>query len=126
MNSGTGNPVDILVRVEPDLRRHDREQQVRPRAQPVDAKLLALQIANGLDGLVREQLVAPGMHARERRDRLAGIQMSDYPCGGVELEVDFTACDGVERCVRRTADFSEPFRAQQVVSDEPRREADIG
>ena len=26
--------------------------------------------------LVREQLVAAGMHARQRRDRLAGIQMA--------------------------------------------------
>ena len=49
------------------------------------------------DGLVREQLVAAGMHTRQRRDRLAGIQLGDDPCRGLEVEVDFAACDRVDR-----------------------------
>jgi hypothetical protein len=48
------------------------------------------------------------MHARERRDRLAGIQMGDDPCGGVELEIDVAPRDSVERRVWCAADVGEP------------------
>jgi hypothetical protein len=34
---GTGNSVDVLARVESDLRRHDREEQVPARAEIADA-----------------------------------------------------------------------------------------
>jgi hypothetical protein len=37
------------------------------------------------------------MHTRQREDRLAGIQVSDDPCCGVEVEVDFAAGDRVVR-----------------------------
>ena len=73
----TLDPFDVLVRVEPDIRRHDRHVAVFARAQDIDADLLALQVADGADGLVREQLEASGMHARQRRDRHAGIQAED-------------------------------------------------
>jgi hypothetical protein len=64
------------------------------------------------------------MHARERRDRLAGIQMGDDPCGGVELEIDVAPRDSVERRVWCAADVGEPFRAQQGLGDLPGRDAD--
>jgi hypothetical protein len=66
-------------------------------AELIDAKFLALQVADGPDRLVRKQLEAPGMDTRYRQDRLARIQVGDDPCCGVEVEVDFPACDRVER-----------------------------
>ena len=91
---GLVNPVDVLARIEPDIRDHARQQQV-----PAGAKLLgmptrlALQVADGPDGLVREQLVASGMHTSERRDRLTGIHVGDDPTGGLEVKVEFAAPD---------------------------------
>ena len=64
-----------------------------------DADPLALQVADGLDRLMREQLVAPGMHARQRRDRLAGVDLVGDPCCGLEVEVDVAPCDRVNRQV---------------------------
>ena len=90
-----GDPGDVLVRVEPDVGGHHRDIQVAAGAERPDAHPLALQVADGSDGLVREQLVAPGMHARQRRDRLAGIEKPNDPCAGVHAKVSFTACDSV-------------------------------
>jgi hypothetical protein len=114
------------VRVEPDLSRNDREEEVAALAELKDAELLALQIADGSDGLVREQLVAPGMHTRQRQDRLAGVHVRDDPCCGVEIEVDHAAGDRVVRQVLDVADVGEPFRVQQVLGDEAGRQADVG
>jgi hypothetical protein len=58
---GTGNSVDVLARVESDLRRHDREEQVPARAEITDADPLALQVTDGSDGLIRERLETSGM-----------------------------------------------------------------
>ena len=90
-----------------------------------DADPLALQVADGSDGLVGEQLVAAGMHTRQRRDRLAGIQLRDDPCRGLEVEVDVAACDSVDRLGRNVADIGEAFRAQQLLGDVARRDADV-
>jgi hypothetical protein len=61
---GAGDPVDVLVRIEPDLRRHRHEQEVSARAPPIDAELSPLEVTEGPDRLVREQLVTTRMHAR--------------------------------------------------------------
>ncbi len=71
---------------------------------------------------MREQLVAAGMHARQRRDRLAGIHPRDDPCRGLQGEVDLAAFDS--RRHPEIADVGEPFRAQQLLGDLSRREAD--
>ena len=47
------DPVEILAGIEPDLCRNDRKEQVPAAAELIDAELLALQIADGSDGLVR-------------------------------------------------------------------------
>ena len=90
----------------------------------LDADPLALQVADGADRLVREQLVAAGMHARQRRDRHAGIQATDERCREVEAEVDLAACRPSARreaaCDGHIADIGEAFRAQQVLGDVPR------
>ena len=63
-------------------------------AERLDADALALQVADGADGLVREQLVAAGMHAGQRRDRLAGVQMAAIQAAvASSVEVDLAACD---------------------------------
>ena len=121
--AGTRDPMDVLLGVEPDLRRHERQIQVITRAEPPNADPLAFQVADGADGLMREHLVAAGMHARQRRDRLAGIQMRGDPCSVLKVEVDFAAPDGRRRR-RHRADIGEPFRAQQFLGDVHGREAD--
>ena len=121
--AGTRDPVDVLLGVEPDLRRHERKIQVPTRAEARNANSLALQVADGSDGLVREHLMAPGMHARQRRERLAGIQLRGDPCSELKVEVDFAAPDRRRRR-RYMADIGEPFRAQQILGDVHGREAD--
>jgi hypothetical protein len=76
------------VRVKPYLRRHDRHIAVFARAQDIDADLLPLQVADGVNGLVRKQLEASGMHARQRRDRHAGIQEGDDGLRTREREIE--------------------------------------
>ena len=93
------------------------------RAEPPNADPLAFQVADGSDGLMREHLVAPGMHARQRRDGLAGIQMRGDPRSILKIEVDFAA-PYRRRRRRYIADIGEPFRAQQILSDVHGREAD--
>ena len=78
------------------------------------------------DGLMREQLVASGMHARQRHDRLAGVHMGGDPCRGLEVEVDVAPCDRVDRQVWNVADIGEAFRPQQILGDVHRRDADAG
>ena len=95
------------------------------RAEILDADPLALQVADGPDRLVREQLVAADMHARQHRDRLAGIQMRDEPmpasCRSKSTSPRATAS---RRVVRHVADVGEAFRPQQILGDVQRRDAD--
>jgi hypothetical protein len=79
-NSGPLHPFDLRVRVEPDACRHDRHVSLLARAHDIDADSLALQLGDGADGFMREQLEAAGMYACERGDRHAGIQASDLRC----------------------------------------------
>ena len=87
------DPVDVLVRVEPDMGRHDREYRCAPEPSVWMPTLLPFRSLMRADGLVREQLVAAGVHTRQHRDRLAGIQVRDERCRGAEAEVDLAACD---------------------------------
>ena len=68
--------------------------------------LLALQVADGADGLVREQLEAAGMHARQHRDRLAGIEPTDdrrrEKDAEIELAVRITSLSAEARLTRRS------------------------
>ena len=99
------------------------------RAQDIDADLLALQVADGSNGLMREQLEAAGMHTRQHRDRHAGIQAKDDPCREEEAEIELAApdiCVEGARLRGHVADIGEPLRAQQVLGDVPGRDADGG
>ena len=62
-----------------------------------DADPFALQVADGFYWLMREQLVASGMHTRQRRDRLASVHLVGDPCRGLEVEVDVAPRDRVDR-----------------------------
>jgi hypothetical protein len=68
---------------------------VRTRAEIVDANLLALQVADGSDRLVRKQLVAAAMHTCQRSDWLAGVNVRGDKCRDIEIEVDLAAGDAV-------------------------------
>ena len=74
---------------------------------------------------MREQLVAAGMHPRQRHDRLAGIEMGGDHQRGVQVEVELTAGDGIGGRVRDEADIGEAFRAQQILGDGDRRETGV-
>ena len=67
----------------PTCRRDARKQQVSARAELLgDPDPFAPEIADRSDRLVREQLVASGVHACERRERLAHVQTRNDPgCG---------------------------------------------
>jgi hypothetical protein len=91
-----------------------------------DSDASALQVADAFDGLVREQLVAPGMHARQCHHRLAGTHVGDDPCDGFQVEVDLAARDSIEGSVRHVADILEPLRAEQGLGNLPGRYADGG
>ena len=95
-----------------------REEQVVTAAEILDADLLALEVADGADRLVREQLEAAGMQSGERRDRLAGSQLRDDPRRGIVFEIDLSSCHRVERHVRGAADLGETFRAQQCIGEQ--------
>jgi hypothetical protein len=124
---GCGDPVDVLVRVEPNLRRHGREEQVAARARLLwDSDPPALKVTDGSDGFVREQLVAAGMHPRQRGNWLAGIHVRDDPCGGMELEVEIAVRDSIHSRTFHEPNVGEPFRAQQGLRDQARRYADGG
>ena len=122
------SPVALLtqlmsrVMVEADIRGNAREEQVPARAGLLgDADPLALQFADGSDGLMREQLVAAGMHARQRGNRLAGIHRETTHaaiCKAKSISPLSTSLD------IQIADVGEPFRAQQLLGDLSRREAD--
>ena len=118
------------VGIEPDIGGHDREKHVRARAERLDAHAFALQIEDGADGLVREQLEAAGMHTRQDRDRHAGIDRDDERRREVQTEVDLAAPRssraGSPDRHRHVADIGEAFRAQQLLGHVLRREADAG
>ena len=95
------HPVDVRVRVEADIRSDAGKKQVPARTERLgDSDPLTLQVADGPDGIVRKQLVASDMHPRQRGDRLAGIDVRNDPCGGLQIEVNFAARDRVDRCAR--------------------------
>src|SRR5436853_563174 len=57
-----GDPIDVLGRVESDLRRHDAEEGVPGRAaERRDPDALPFQIDDAADAIIAEQLEAAGM-----------------------------------------------------------------
>jgi hypothetical protein len=60
-----------------------------------DADLLTLQVADGSDRLVHEQLVAAAVHTGQRRDRLAGVYVRGDKSRDIEVKVDLAAGDAV-------------------------------
>jgi hypothetical protein len=112
------------------MSRHDRHIDMFARAQRIDADLLALQVADGANGFVREQLEASGMHTRQCRDRHASIKAQDERCREKEAEIDLAACDRLRlrktlRC-GHVANIGKALRPQQVLGDVPGRHADGG
>ena len=85
-----------------------------------DADPLALQAADGSYWLMREQLVASGMHTRERGDRLAGVHLAgDQSAVSRSKSMSPRATASTARS-GNVADIGEPFRAQPVPFGERR------
>jgi hypothetical protein len=97
------------------------------RAQDIDADLLALQVADRANRLVRKQLETSGMQTSQRRNRNAGIQAKNDRSRVPEGEIELAAGDHLRlrRAVHRNvADIREALRPQQVLGDVPGRDAD--
>jgi hypothetical protein len=110
--AGCRDPVDVVAGVETDVRRNGRKKHMSAGARLLgDADPFASQVADGTDGLVREQLVAAGMHPGQGDDRLAGIHVCNYPRGRLQLKIELAACHGVGGCVWNVANIGKPFRA---------------
>jgi hypothetical protein len=97
-------------------------------AQGADADLLALQVADGANRFVREQLEAPGMHTRERRDRQPLIPAKHQRRRQIEAEIELAPDDHL--IFRRTvlhghvAHLGKALPAQQVLGEVPGRDTD--
>jgi len=93
----------------------------------IDADPLALQLGDGPNGFVREQLETAGMHACERSDRHAGIQASDLRCCVSKSKVELAPSNHLRirgtRPHSHVLDVGEALGAQQVLGDVPRRDA---
>jgi hypothetical protein len=67
-------------------------------AQDIDADPPALQIADGANRFVREQLEAAGMQPRERHDRQSRIQADDDGWRIVDAEIELAVRVHLRRC----------------------------
>src|SRR6516162_781382 len=69
--------MQILARIDADMRSHRAKEQMARRSQICDAHALALQLGEAARGVVNEQLEAADMHAAEHRQVYAAIQPGD-------------------------------------------------
>jgi hypothetical protein len=125
-----GDPLDVLLGVEPNVLRHDREVEMAARAQGVDAHAPTLQVADAADRLTREQLVAADVQSADRGHRSAQIQMMNDSSGKGDVEVQLTICQhltGRDAQARvHIPDIREAFAAQERLHHVRRREANGG
>src|SRR5262245_2442172 len=91
LRRGARDPIDILHRIEPDMRSHAAQKRVLARAQALHAYGLPLQIRDAADAFSREQLEAADMLASHYRDRLAGIDRDNQRRREISGEVDLAA-----------------------------------
>jgi hypothetical protein len=125
-----GDPMDVAVGVETDMRRHGGQEDVLVRAQARHADALAFQIRDAADALVAEQFKAADVDASQERDRIAGGGCYDQRCHKVRGEIDDAARD----CLRSggtlqqvdIANIGKTLGAEQLVGDVLRGDADAG
>ena len=126
----TGHPVDVLGRVEPDMRRHGRYEDVGGGAETLHPHCLALEIADAADALARNQLEAAHVHAADDPDLVAGIDRNDDGSREMKGEVDLAARDRprlVEASVRgHVLDIGEALGAKQLTSHVLGSDAEAG
>src|SRR6516164_6617261 len=77
LDRGVGHPLDVLGRVEPDMRGHHGHEQVPGRSESLHAHALALEVGNAADAVLAEQFEAADMNASQHRDRFAGVERRD-------------------------------------------------
>ena len=129
------DPFDVLLGVEPDVRRHDRQVEMAARGQRLDADAAALQVADAADRLAREQLVAADVQATDRGDRQARIEMVDDGSAEAGGEIHVALRHHLRRAEppggSHISDVREAFGAQELLGDiqwgeaDPRREASL-
>ena len=120
-----GDPVDVRLRIEPDIGSHQPQQIGRGRLQPDRP---AFEIGDTADRPVGEQLVAAHMHAADHRDRQAGADRLDGGHRQAGGEIGLSLCHRLDRASARRqldkTDFAEAIGAQQFRAGIHRREAD--
>src|SRR5690242_6780284 len=88
-----GDPVDVFGRIEPDVsRQHSRNPDPSRTCGPY-AYASPFQVFEAADAFLCKQLIASGMHAAERRDRLARVNCPDQGPRRVRVEIDLAASE---------------------------------
>ena len=123
-----GDPMDVLYRVEPDMGGHHVSIR-RRRPQTCNADALALQVGNAADAFVA-RTVRSSRHARRPNgDRAAGIDCRTHCERKFQREIRLRrASTRYRRRIRAPcidiADIGKSFRAQQLLGDILRSNAD--
>src|ERR1700751_5845297 len=86
------DPVDVLHRVEPDLRRHQGQEILGAQ---LEADALALQLRYPVDVFLSEELKAAGMQTGEHGHWYAGIERLELLDRETRDEIDLTAPDRI-------------------------------
>src|SRR6266540_3223415 len=122
-----GDPVDILGRVEPDMRSKRRHEHVRGCAQVRHAHRPALEARDAADAFSRKQLETAYVYTGDDRDLLAGIDRDEKGRREVQSEVDLAARERFRlpdaRIGLHIADIGKTLRPQQLLGDVLRRNA---
>src|SRR6516225_1474631 len=123
----TQYPIEVLAGVEPYVGGHASHIQMRDQAEGLGAHFPSLQIPNVADAFVRKQFEAADMHTAHYCDWFTGIDRCNGGCCVYQREIQLSAPNR-RRYHRRwrklVLDFGKAFRAQQLVGDILRRDAD--
>src|SRR5262249_32324172 len=120
------DPVDVLHRVEPDLRRHQGQEILGAQ---LEADPLALKLSNPENVFLSKELKAAGMQTGEHGQWYPGIERLELLDRETRDEIDLTAPD---RIVGKSldhfdiSDVGKSLGAQQFFGDVYRSTADRG
>jgi len=121
------DPMQILARIDADMRSYRAKEQVARRSQKCDSDALAFQLGEAASDVVDKQLEAADMHAAEHRQLYAAIEPGDEHRGEVRAEIDLAAGNSLGRVVGRrqahVSDIGKTLGAQQFLGDVLRRNA---
>src|SRR6266542_1393683 len=128
--AGRQDPVDIVVRVKPDVSGHGKQECVLVLPADFNPDGLAFQLEDAAYLLPREQLIAADMDAAEHRDRTASVDRLDRARRKFQRKIRFAASDPYRKLDGRPgidiAYLCEALRAQKLLGDVLRGNANTG